>query len=214
MRSFAFNSLSTAVKRFAALTLVSSLAWPLVSNAQVTQTAAKANGLSPEAIAELPLTPGVGQTSPTSPVSLGGLLLSDPLVQQKYLNNPELLRFLRGTYAQACTRGTLNEAVKHIKSGQDAKYSADVIKAASKVVQANSIWKLNSLEMEHLFGTGYTYAAYYCDCLMKELADTDLVDPLKSLEVVDELPASTKGTCELLATEKTQIFEMKYGTKK
>lgn len=158
----------------------------------------------------LPFTPGVGQANVVEPATIGRLGLGDPLIQDKYLNNPDLLRFLRGTYAEACTRGLMNESVKMMKANVDGKFSKELVKAAAQVLEANRIWKLTSLEMESLFGTGYVHSAFYCDCMLKELTDQDLVNPAKGLELIDGLPISTQATCERLAVEKSERYKKRY----
>jgi len=158
----------------------------------------------------LPFTPGVGQDAPENAAQLSNLSLDHPLVQQKYLNDPELLRFLRGTYAEACTRGLMNESAKYIKANTERTFSQEMVQAASQVLESNRMWKLTAMEMEFIFGTGYVHAAYYCDCVMKELTDVDLVNPVKGLEIVNALPASTQATCERVAGEKAERYAKKY----
>jgi len=159
---------------------------------------------------QLPFTPGVAQDAAEEGAQLRNLRLDHPLVQQKYLNDPELLRFLRGTYAEACTRGLMNEATKYMKTNADRQFSPEAVKAAAQVLESNRIWKLTSTEMELFFGSGYVHSAYYCDCMMKELTDVDLVNPVKGLEIVNALPASTQATCEMLAGEKAAAYAKKY----
>lgn len=160
---------------------------------------------------KVPNRPSIGQADATEPIKISNLNLSNELVKAKFVADPDLIRFLRGTYAEACTRGLINESAKLIKDNQESKHSNEMVAAASKILEFNRIWKLTSVEMEALFGSSYIHGAYYCDCLMKELSGDDLVDPSKSLEIVDELPASTQATCERLAQEKTERYENRYG---
>ncbi|GBG14390.1 phosphodiesterase [Novimethylophilus kurashikiensis] len=147
---------------------------------------------------------GLGQDSAKEPPMLKNLKLTDPLVQQKYLNEPDMLRFLRATYSEACARGTLTKAVTMVKLDRQGKYTQVQKDAAKNLSDSQRIWKMSSYEMEALFGPGYLKSANYCDCMMKEVADTDLVNPKKGLEVIEKLPSSTQKTCERLAQEKTE----------
>lgn len=155
----------------------------------------------------------LGQTSREEPAKIKNLKLSDPLVQQKYLKEPNLLRFLRGTYAEACTRGMVIEGAKHLKLNVGGQYPKEVQKAASQVLEANRIWKLTSMELEALLGPGYIEAAYYCDCVMKEVSNYDLVDPAKGLEAVENLSKSSQDACLRIAEDKTRSYVKKYDIK-
>lgn len=161
---------------------------------------------------QVPFRVGVGQDDANSPALIKNLQLSNELVKSKYSSDTDLLRFLRGTYAEACVRGIINESVKLIRSNQDRQYSKEEVDSASQIYEMGRIWKLTSLEMEALFGNGYVHGAYYCDCLIKELTSDELVDPVKGLEVIDELSASTQATCERLADEKAVLYGKRYGS--
>src|ERR1700693_5196664 len=65
---------------------------------------------------------GLGQESARSPAMLGNLKLDDPLVQKKYLNEPDMMRFLRGTYSEACSRGLMAKAATQIKMDIQRQY--------------------------------------------------------------------------------------------
>lgn len=146
---------------------------------------------------------GLGQASATEPAKLGALRLTDPLVQQKYLNEPDMLRFLRGTYAEACSRGMVDQAAKQIKADLKHEYTAEQRVIAERMLESRRVWKLTSFEMESLYGAGYLNSANYCDCLMREVTDADLVNPRKGLEVIEKLPQSTQRACEANAKEQT-----------
>lgn len=147
---------------------------------------------------------GIGQASANEPAMLGALRLNDPLVQQKYLNEPDMLRFLRGTYSEACTRGMVDQAAKQISADLKREFSDDQRKTASRLLESKRVWKLTSFEMESLYGAGYMTAANYCDCMMREVSDADLVNPRKGLEVIEKLPQSTQRACESNAKDLTQ----------
>lgn len=146
---------------------------------------------------------GLGQATAKEPAKLGKLRLDDPLVQQKYLNEPDMLRFLRGTYSEACTRGMVNQAAKQLKLDVERKYSQEQRETAARLIDSRRIWKLTSFEMETLFGEGYLTAANYCDCVMREVTDQDLVHPKKGMEVIDKLPENVQKSCETTAKEQT-----------
>lgn len=147
---------------------------------------------------------GLGQDSAKEPAKLKNLRLSDPLVQQKYLNEPDMLRFLRGTYSEACTRGLVKNAADSIRLDAKGTYSPEQHDAANRLVESNRIWKMTSFEMEALYGAGYLNAANYCDCLMKEVADQDLVNPKKGLDVVEKISKTAQTACEVNAQESTK----------
>ena len=146
---------------------------------------------------------GLGQAAPNEPAKLGGLRLTDPLIQQKYMKEPDLLRFLRATYSEACTRGMLNKAAKEVKMDPQRKFSGPAKEAAATLLDGKRIFKMTSFEMESVFGRGYLQTANYCDCIMLEVTDADLVDPTKTMDVVEKLPDTSRKTCERLATELT-----------
>lgn len=148
---------------------------------------------------------GLGQDSAREPAKIKNLRLSDPLVRQKYLNEPDMLRFLRGTYAEACTRGMVKNAADNVRLDRKNQYSEEQKKAAGMLVETNKVWKLSSFEMEALFGAGYLNAGNYCDCLMKEVSDQDLVDPAKGLNAVDKITKSAQTACEQNAQETTKL---------
>lgn len=147
---------------------------------------------------------GLGQDTAKEPAKIKNLRLSDPLVQQKYLNEPDMLRFLRGTYSEACTRGLVKGAADTIRLDRNSKYTDEQKKAASMLVDSNRVWKMSSFEMEALYGEGYLNAANYCDCLMKEVPDQDLVNPKKGLEVVDKISRAAQTACAQDAKETTK----------
>jgi len=147
---------------------------------------------------------GLGQDNAREPAKLKNLRLNDPLVQQKYLNEPDMLRFLRGTYAEACTRGMVKSAADGIRLDKKGTYTEDQKKAATSLVESNRVWKLTSFEMEAMYGAGYLNAANYCDCIMKEVPDQDLVNPKKGLEVVEKISKPAQTACEQNAKETTQ----------
>ncbi|MBU9199781.1 hypothetical protein KTD31_00010 [Burkholderia multivorans] len=147
---------------------------------------------------------GLGQPDAKSPAMLKNLRLTDPLVQAKYLNDPDMLRFLRGTYSEACTRGLIRDAADNIRFDAQGKYTQDQKLAAQQLVQSNRVWKMTSFEMEALYGAGYLNAANYCDCLMKEVSDEDLVNPKKGLDAVEKISKAAQTACEQNAKEQTQ----------
>lgn len=164
-------------------------------------SAAQAAGIPPEQAGSRT---GLGQDAPKEPAMLRNLRLTDPLVQQKYLNEPDMLRFLRGTYSEACARGMLNNAVTQLKLDPQRKQDPAVREAARALQDSQRIWKMSSFEMEVLFGASYLKTAHYCDCLMKEVPDADLVNPRKGLEVVEKISPAAQRSCEQMATEKTE----------
>lgn len=146
---------------------------------------------------------GLGQDTAKEPAKIRNLRLTDPLVQQKYLNEPDMLRFLRATYSEACSRGLVSQAAKQIKFDLNRSYTPEQRDTAAKMLDSQRIWKMTSFEMESLYGNGYLNAANYCDCIMKEVPDVDLVNPKKGLEVVEKLSKSTQQSCERIAKEQT-----------
>lgn len=163
---------------------------------------AAASGASP--MPEAPTRVGLGQDTGKEPVQLRNLKLTDPLVQQKYLNEPDMLRFLRATYSEACTRGLVREAANSVKMDLKKEYPAEARQAAAMLLESNRIWKLSSFEMEGLFKEGYLNAANYCDCMMREVADQDLVNPKKGIEVIEKLSRNVQLSCRQNATELTR----------
>lgn len=159
---------------------------------------------------------GLGQDSAKEPAKLKNLRLSDPLVQQKYLNEPDMLRFLRGTYSEACARGLVKNAADTIRLDRKSQYSAEQKIAAKQLVESNRVWKMSSYEMEALYGAGYLNAANYCDCIMKEVPDHDLVNPRKGLDVVEKISKPAQTACEQNAKEVTarQLDERKKAEQK
>ncbi len=158
----------------------------------------------------LPFRPGVAQADAQTPATVAGHRTDDPLVREKYRRSPDLMRFLRGTYGESCVRGLVNESAKTIKANLDGRYSDKMRRAAAQVLEAGRIWRLNSLEMEALFKGGYVHASYYCECLVKEVSDEDLLDPTKGVESLDAIPKSTQATCERIAEEQAQRYEDRY----
>lgn len=147
---------------------------------------------------------GLGQASANEPAKLGNLRLTDPLVQRKYLNEPDILRFLRATYSEACVRGMMNEATKQAAVDLKKEYPEENRAQAAQLMESRRIWKMTSFEMEVVFGNGYLTAANYCDCVMKEVSDQDMVNPRKGKEVVEKLSKSVQQSCEMTAKEQTQ----------
>lgn len=146
---------------------------------------------------------GLGQDSAKEPAKIKNLRLSDPLVRQKYLNEPDMLRFLRGTYSEACTRGLVKTAADTIRLDRQRQYSEEQRQVAGELVESARVWKMTSFELEAFLGAGYRNAANYCDCIMKEVSDVDLVDPRKGLEVVEKIPKAAQTACEQNAKEAT-----------
>lgn len=159
---------------------------------------------------------GLGQDTAREPAKLKNLRLSDPLVQQKYLNEPDMLRFLRGTYSEACTRGLVKNAADTIRLDRKNQYTPEQKAAAKQLVESNRVWKMSSFEMEALYGPGYLNAGNYCDCIMKEISDQDLVNPRKGLEVLEKISKPAQTACEQNAKETTnrQLDERKKAEKK
>lgn len=147
---------------------------------------------------------GLGQDAPTEPPQLKNLRLDDPLVQKKYLQDADMLRFLRATYSEACVRGMLAKALSSIVRTDKASGAEGQHELAEKLSQSNRIWKVSSFEMEMLLGPAYLKTANYCDCVMKEMAETDLVNPRKGMEAVDSIPSATLKSCEQIAEDKLQ----------
>lgn len=146
---------------------------------------------------------GHGQTSPEEPLKLKNLKLDDPLVQQAYLNDADMLRFLRGGYTEACARGLVVNALTEVKQNVDKKYPKDAAKAADSLLSAGRVWRMGSFELEALAGGGYLNAANYCDCIMKELPDSDLVNTKKGLKTLQTMPDNVKVACQMRANELT-----------
>lgn len=147
---------------------------------------------------------GLGQSSATAPVQLGNLKLAEPLVRQKYLAEPDMMRFLRATYSEGCARGLLNQATKQVSMDLKREHSTEARNTAKQLLESQRIWKMNSFEMDALFGASYLFSANYCDCLMREMSDSDLVDPTKGLEVLEGLSEATQKSCERISQEKTE----------
>jgi hypothetical protein len=146
---------------------------------------------------------GLGQATPREPAQLGNLKLTDPLVRQKYLNEPDLLKFLRATYSDVCARGLINMATKQVKMDPKGQWGDREHKAAGQLMESNRIWKMTSYEMEAIFGQGYLRAANFCDCIMKDVSDSDLVDPTKGLNAVEKVTTTSQAACESYAKEET-----------
>jgi hypothetical protein len=155
-------------------------------------------------VADAGIRVGLGQDTAREPAMLKNLRLSDPLVQQKYLNEPDMLRFLRGTYSEACTRGLVKNAADGIRLDRKGQYTDEQKAAAKLLVESNRVWKMSSFEMEALYGRGYLNAGNYCDCLMREVSDPDLVNPKRGLEVIQKIAKPAQTACEQNAKETTQ----------
>lgn len=162
-------------------------------------------GMLSVAYAEAPTNPriGFGQAAANEPPMLNNMQLNDPLVQRKYANDPDMMRFLRAAYSEACSRGLMVKAATQVKL--DTKSTADprVKDGMRRLLESNRIWKMTTFEMEMLFQKAYLKSANYCDCMMKEVADLDLVNPKKGLEVIERIPPATQQACERIADEKT-----------
>ena len=169
-------------------------------------------GIALSAGAEPPPTSGrvgLGQDTAAEPAMIRNLRLSDPMVRQKYLNEPDMLRFLRGTYSEACARGMLVQASTQVKLDKVHHYPPAVTEMVTKLLATQRLWKMPSFELESIFGTTYLRTGNYCDCLMKEVSDSDLVNPRKGLEVIDKLSPSVQKSCDSLAAERTEQFVKK-----
>jgi hypothetical protein len=70
-------------------------------------------------------------------------------------------------------------------------------------MQGNRIWKMTSYEMEAIYGQGYLRASNFCDCIMKDVSDSDLVDPTKGLNAVEKVTTTSQAACESYAKEET-----------
>lgn len=146
---------------------------------------------------------GLGQDAPTEPPKLKNLRLDDPLVQQKYLNEPDMLRFLRASYAEACTRGIIVKATTQMSLDPKKEYPPDARELAGRLLEAGRLWKMSSFELEVLVGEGYLGAANYCDCMMKEVTSEELVDPKKGMETLDHIGESVRNSCQVYAKDMT-----------
>lgn len=169
------------------------------------QSQTTTQGEKPAVSVKVPERIGLGQRTATEPAKLSRLGLADPLIQQKYLNEPDMMRFLRGTYSEACTRGFMASTLTYIKNDTTNNLDEDARTASGMLLSSRRIWKLTSFEMEQIFGKAYTLSANHCDCLMQEVSDADLVNPKKGIEVVKELSETTQKTCERIAKEKTEL---------
>lgn len=180
--------------------------WLFVAGSILVCTVAHAGPqvVRPEVSVKVPARLGLGQPAQDEPAKIGRLGLSDPLVQQKYLNEPDMMRFLRGTYSEACARGYVHDMLNRMKSDKDLEIADSGRQAAANLISSKRVWKLTSMEMEGIFGIEYLKVANHCDCLMQEVSDADLVNPKKGLEVIKALPESTQKTCERIALEKAQ----------
>lgn len=147
---------------------------------------------------------GIGQASAREPALVKNLRLSDPLVQKKYLNDNDLLRFLRGTYSEGCARGLINQVTTEIKLDPQRRYDPKLREQVREVVDSQRIWKMSTFELEVVFRDAYLKAGNYCDCMMKEITNEDLVNPRKGLEVLQKLPPASQQACERIAIEKTE----------
>ena len=145
---------------------------------------------------------GLGQESADSAPIVGRLQLRDPLIQQKYLNDPDMLRFLRATYSEACVRSSLVNLAKAAKLDIKKELPQSTRDAMGTFLTTNRLWKLSSLEMETIFPVTYPQTAFYCDCVLKEVSDLDLISPQKGIEVIKNLPESTTKMCKQSADEK------------
>ena len=150
---------------------------------------------------------GLGQeTADTAPI-VGRLQLSNPLIQQKYLNDPDLMRFLRATYSEACVRSSLVNLAKAAKLDAKKELPQSTRDAMGMFLTTNRLWKLSSLEMETIFPVTYPQTAFYCDCVLKEVSDLDLINPQNGIEVIKNIPENSKKMCEQNANEKMAKYK-------
>lgn len=145
---------------------------------------------------------GLGQDTAKEPPQLRNLHLDDSLVQKKFVQDPDLMRFLRGTYSEACSRGILAKGIAQTRF-ENAATSPEAKSALAMLQDGKRIWKMTSFEMETLFGEHYVMVSNFCDCLMKEVSDADLANPKRGLDVIEKLPQSRQTTCQNLAKEQT-----------
>ncbi len=181
----------------------SALALSLLAGSSIAAAPAAASAASVPVQDDAAPRVGLGQASAGEPAMIGKLRLTDPLVQQKYLNEPDMLRFLRGTYAEACTRGLVKNAAQTVQTDLKHEYTPEQHEVAGKLLESRRIWKMTSFEMEALYGAGYLNAANYCDCLMREVSDVDLVNPRKGLEVIEKLSEPVTRACQASAKDQT-----------
>lgn len=147
---------------------------------------------------------GIGQASAREPAQVQNLKLSDPLVQKKYLNDNDMLRFLRGTYSEGCARGLITQVTTEIKLDPKKRYDPKLREQVREIVDSQRIWKMSTFELEVVFRDAYLKAGNYCDCMMKEITNEDLVNPRKGLEVLQKIPPASQQACERIAVEKTE----------
>ena len=166
-------------------------------------------GVIPAMAQDTPQTPrvGLGQEAAQETVELSRLRLTDPLVQQKYLNEPDMLRFLRATYSEGCVRSNLVNMAQTVKADLKKEFTPEVRNAMSSLLLTQRIWKLSSFEMEAVFPVTYIRTAFYCDCAMKEVTSPDLVDPKSGFEVMKNLPESTLKMCRQASEEKAEKYK-------
>lgn len=146
---------------------------------------------------------GVGQADPVSATELGRLKLDQPLVAEKYKQSPDLLRFLRATYSEACSRGVLAQALNKVRLSPAEKQKPEVQDLAARLLDGKRIWKMSTFELEVVFGENYLRTANYCDCLMLEVSDNELVNPKRGMDVIENLPENRLNLCNAQAKEKT-----------
>lgn len=150
---------------------------------------------------------GLGQESADTAPIVGRLQLSDPLIQQKYLNDPDMMRFLRATYSEACVRSSLVNLAKAAKLDAKKELPQSTRDAMGVFLTTNRLWKLSSLEMETIFPVTYPQTAFYCDCVLKEVTDLDLINPQNGIEVIKNLPESTTKMCQQTSEEKMKKYK-------
>lgn len=164
---------------------------------------AGAQDMPSDRIKNEPIRTGLGQDDSKGMPRLKNLRLSDPLVQQKYMNDPDMMRFLRTTYSEACTRGLLYDAANVVKLDAKKTQTPEARNAAAMLMEGRRLWRMGSFELEVLLGASYLNSANYCDCLMKEVTDVDLVNPKKGLEVIEKISRTAQKSCEANAVELT-----------
>lgn len=160
--------------------------------------------LAADSLADLGSRTGIGQPSAREPAQVKNLRLSDPLVQQKYLNDPDMLRFLRGTYSEGCARGLIKQATSEIVLDPQRRYDPKLREQVRQIVDSQRLWKMSTFELEVVFRDAYLKAGNYCDCMMKEIPNEDLVNPRKGAEVIKKITPAAQKACERTAIEKTE----------
>jgi len=140
-------------------------------------------------------------------LAVGVGLVADASMAQNAANDPELLQFLRGAHAEACTRKILNGTAEEVKANVNRSRDANFVKSASRLLELNFIWKMTPKELESVFGGLYVHGAYFCECALRAVTDVDLVRPVGGLELLNTLPESTLDACYTLASRRAERYE-------